>query len=444
LINQNYHPKEYNKSLKQLGLFLVCFSLFFSIGCKRPDESLGENLQPIDDRLHAAVTDSFQLEMKTERVDSLRTDLFANILVGNYIDEQFGAVKCRGVMQFAPDLTADTLPANREVFAVELKLAYQPEAYGNNAPMYFQVQQLQEPIYLDSAYYNHNLPQRNLQNLILSGQETHLTRSEYSSALSSGSIEYLTLNLQPSLGQYMLANSEALEDFDSFAQYFNGLVISSNTMDGRVVSFSTIYSSITVYYRYPGEDRMNIGTYTFKYTSSCEAYSVVEHQYYGSALQSLTSANPLEGNNTAYLQGGGGTRVRLDLNDVLWLRQNPDVVINNAELVVPYDAYSKYALLDSVNVVYEKSDGLFSLTADVFRYPGGNFSRRPGYYRFNITSHVQSIMLGEIDETELIMVAGPRVSGLYNSLGVRRASLMGPAHGVDPTMNTRLVVTYSY
>jgi hypothetical protein len=444
LINQNYHPKEYNKSLKQLGLFLVCFSLFFVFACKRPDESLGENLQPIDDKLLAAVTDSFQLEMSTERVDSLRTDLFANILVGNYIDEQFGAVKCRGVMQFAPDLTADTLPANREVFAVELKLAYQPEAYGNNAPMYFQVQQLSQPIYLDSAYYNHDLPQRNLQNLILSGQETHLTRSEYSSALSSGSIEYLTLNLQPSLGQYMLANSEELEDFDSFAQYFNGLVISSNTMDGRVVSFSTIYSSMTVYYRYPGEDRMNIGTYTFKYTSSCEAYSVVEHQYYGSPLQSLNAANPIEGNSSAYLQGGGGTRVRVDLNDVLWLRQNPDVVINNAELVVPYDAYSKYALLDSVNVVYEKSDGLFSLTADVFRYPGGNFDKRTGYYRFNITSHVQSILLGEIDETELIMVAGPRVSGLYNSMGVRRATLRGPEHSVDPSMNTRLVITYSY
>jgi len=444
LINQNYHPRLYKKSLKQLGLFLVCLTSLWLVGCKRPDESLGENLQPIDDLLFASVTDSFQLEMSTERVDSLRTDLFANILVGNYIDEQFGAVKCRGVMQFAPDISANTLPADREVFAVELKLAYQPEAYGNNAPMYFQVQQMSQPIYLDSAYYNHDLPQRNLQNLILSGQETHLTRSEYSSALSSSSIEYLTLNLQPSLGQYMLANEEALSDFDSFAQYFNGLVVSSNTMDGRVVSFSTIYSSMTVYYRYPGEDRMNIGTYTFKYTSSCEAYSVVEQQYYGSSLQSLTVGNSLVSGQKAYLQGGGGTRVRLDLRDVLWLREKPDAIINSAELIVPFDTDTKYALLDSVNLVYQKSEGLFSLTADVFRNPGGNFDKRSGYYRFNITSHVQSLLLGEIEETELVMVAGPRVRGLYNSMGVRRASLMGPEYGSDPTMNTRLVITYSY
>ena len=125
LINQNYHPTLNTESLKRLGLFLVCCILVFC-SCKRPEESLGEGIQPEDDLLVAAVTDSFDIQMYTERVDSLRTDLFANILVGNYVDESFGAVKCRGVMQLAPDITADTLPDNLEVFAVDLKLAYQP------------------------------------------------------------------------------------------------------------------------------------------------------------------------------------------------------------------------------------------------------------------------------------------------------------------------------
>jgi hypothetical protein len=237
------------ESLKRLGLFLVCAMLVLA-GCKKPDESLGENIQPSDDLLYASVTDSFQLQMSTERVDSLRTDLFANVLVGNYVDDQLGAVKCRGVMQFAPDATADPLPDNVEVFSGDLKLAYQPEAYGNNAPMYFQVQQLNQPIYLDSAYYNNDLPQRSLTNLIISGQETQSTRSEYASVLSTGTIEYLTLKLQPTFGQFLLASDSALTDFDSFSEYFNGLAISSSTMDGRVVSFATINSSLTVYYRY--------------------------------------------------------------------------------------------------------------------------------------------------------------------------------------------------
>jgi hypothetical protein len=431
------------ESLKQLGLFLVCTILVLA-GCKKPDESLGENIQPPDDLLYAAVTDSFQLQLSTERVDSLRTDLFANVLVGNYVDDQFGAVKCRGVMQFAPDATADPLPDNLEVFSVDLKLAYQPEAYGNNAPMYFQVQQLNQPIYLDSAYYNNDLPQRSLQNLILSGQETQTTRSEYASVLSTGTIEYLTLKLQPTFGQFLLATDSALVDFDSFANYFKGLVISSSTMDGRVVSFATINSSLTVYYRYMGENRMNIGSYTFKYNSACEAYSVIEHQYFGSALQSLTVNNPLIDEQAAYLQGGGGTRVRVDLSDVMWMRELPNAVINKAELVVPFDTDTKFAQLDSVNVVYEKSDGVYALTTDFVRNAGGNFRRSPGNYRFNITTHVQSLLSGEIENTEMLMVASPRIAGAYNSLGVRRSVLRGPAYSDENTRNTRLVITYSY
>ena len=443
MINQNYHPTMNRQSLKRLGLFVVIALLIFT-GCKRPDESLGEDIQPLDDQLFAAVTDSFRLEMTTEKVDSLRTDLFANVLVGNYVDENFGTVKCRGVLQFAPDASAEVLPDDFEVFAVELKLAYQPESYGNNTPMYFQVQRLMEPIYLDSAYYNHDLPERSLQNTILNGHETHVTRSEYASALSTGAVEYLTLKLQPTLGQYLLASDSALTDFDSFSEYFNGLVISSSTIDGRVVSFSTINSSLTVYYKYQGENRLNIGSYTFKYTSSCEAYSVVEHQRYNSPLQALSVSNPISDNQRAYLQGAGGTRVRIDLNDVLWMRDLPGAVINKAELVVPFDTDTKFAQLDSVNVVYEKSEGLYSLTADFVRNPGGNFRKAPGYYRFNVTNHVQSILAGEISNTELLMVASPRVSGLYNTLGTRRTLLHGTEFSDDQKLNTRLIITYSY
>jgi len=414
------------------------------VGCKKPDESLGESLQPDSDRLHVGVTDSIALIVSTERVDSLRTDLFANVLVGNYIDEVFGAVKSRGIMQFAPDLTIDSLPATREVYAVELELAYQPEAYGNNVPMFFQVQQLTDLIDLDSAYYSNDLPQRNWQNLILPGQEIHATRSEYASALSSASPEYLKLKLKPSFGQFLLANDSALTDFDAFAQYFNGLVLSTSTADGRVVSFSTINSKMTVYYRYPGENRINIGSYTFKYTSSCEAYSAIEQQYYGGALSGLSPSSPIESAELAYLQGGGGTRVNVDISDVLWMREIPNVTINKAELVVPFDAQTKFSVVDSLTMVFEKQEGIFSLIADYVRNPGGNFVKSEGYYRFNMTHHVQDLLSGEIENAELKLVAKPRVGGLYNTLGTRRSVLQGPAFGSDNTQNMRLVITYSY
>jgi hypothetical protein len=443
LINQNYQYISNRQSLKQLGLFVVIATMVFT-ACKRPDESLGEGLQPNEDRLRAVVTDSIALSVSTERVDSLRTDLFANVLVGNYIDDVLGSVKCRGVLQFAPDASVDTLPANRQVYAVELELAYQPEAYGNNTPMFFQVQRLLERIDLDSAYYSNHLPARDYQNLILPGQETHITRSEYAPILSTGTSEFLRLKLNPAFGQFLLANDSALTDVDSFADYFNGLVISSSTADGRVVSFSTINSKMTVYYRYPGDNRLQLGTYTFKYTSSCEAYSVIEQQYFGGALSGLTPANPIAGLESAYLQGGGGTRIDVELADVLWLREVPNVTINKAELVVPYDAQTKFKPLDSLTMVYEKEPDVFTLTADYARNQGGNFRKAPGYYRFNMTNHIQSLLVGELTNTRVKLVANPRVGGLYNTLGTRRSVLRGPQWSDDQTLNMRLVITYSY
>lgn len=426
-----------------MGLFVI-LAAALAVGCTKPDETLGEGIQPDEDQLHAAVTDSIALVVSTEKIDSLRTDLFANVLVGNYLDDVMGAVKCRGVLQFAPDLTVDTLPANRQVYAVELDLAYQPEAYGNNAPMFFQVQQLMEPIDLDSSYYSNHQPQRGWENLILPGQETHTTRSEYASTLSTATPEYLKLKLDPAFGQLLIANDSALTSFDAFSEYFNGLVLSSTTTDGRVVSFSTINSKLTVYYRYPGENRMNIGTYTFKYTSSCEAFSTVEQQYFGSSVSGLSPTSPLSATQWAYMQGAGGTRVSVDVSDVLWMREVPNITINKAELVVPYDAQSKFAGIDSLNMVYEKSEGFFALTADYARNAGGNFRKAEGYYRFNITHHVQSLLAGEIDNTELKLVVNPRVGGLYNTLGTRRSLLHGPSFSEDRSQNMRLVITYSY
>jgi hypothetical protein len=310
--------------------------------------------------------------------------------------------------------------------------------------MFFQVQQLNNPIYLDSAYYSNDLPQRNWQNLILQGQETHITRAEYASTLSSAAPEYLKLKLSPSFGQFLLANDSALTDFDAFAEYFNGLVISSNTADGRVVSFATINSRMTIYYRYPGENRLNIGTYTFKYSSSCEAYSCIEQQYFGGELAGLSTSTPINSAQWAVIQGGGGTRVNVDFADVMWMRDIPNVTINKAELVVPFDAQSKYRVVDSLTMVYEKLDGVFALIADYARNPGGNFRKAEGYYRFNMTHHLQSLLVGEIENTALKLVANPRVGGLYNTLGTRRSLLRGPAFSGDNTQNMRLVITYSY
>ena len=441
LIDSNDITMIRRKGLNVLGLFLVTTLLL--VGCKKPDASIGNNLQPDGDLLQAQVTDSIFILAQTERVDSLRTDLFANMLVGNYSDPLFGAVKCRGVLQFSPDLTLPEIPSGIEVYETALSLAYQAEAYGNNDPMFFVVQELNERIYLDSAYYNNSAIPRQQQNLILPGEETQVTRAEYAPTPGAETREYLNLPLKPSFGTELLSNRASLASFDSLNSVFNGLMISSLTTNGRVLHFSTIDSKITVKYRFQKGGQSHIGQYVFSFTSSCEAFSLVEHQYQGSGLSALSSGQPMDNNTLVYLQAGGGTRVRVNIGDVRWL-QRPGVVINKAELVLPYQSDWKLAPVDSVNVIYEKTPGNFSLTNDSYLNPGGNFRKSATYYRFNITNHVQSMISGELEQNELLLVASPRVSGYYNSMGVRRSVLNGPQfQPEDNTQNMRLVVTYS-
>jgi len=444
LINKKNYHIPYTDSLKQLGLFVVvaCLSLF---ACKKPEESLGDNLQPAEDLLYAVVSDSFAITASTEKIDSLRTDIFANVMAGNYIDETFGAVKCRAVMQFSPDFAATTLPLDFDVYSVVLSLAYQPEAYGNNAPMYFEVNELLETIYLDSNYYSNQIPQRSHNNLILPGKETYTTRSEYAALTNTDPIEYLHLPLDVELGERLLADVSVLDTFANFREYFKGLVISSRTADGRVVNFSNINCQLTVRYAYDSDKETALGSYTFPFTSSCEAYSVVEHQYFGGPLNGLAAGNPLAASNYGYLQATGGTRMRINIGDVRRLAEIPGLTINKAELMLPFDDDQKLPAIDTLNVVYETEPEAFSFTRDFARNPGGNFRKEIGYYRFNLTSHIQHMLLNNIDADEVLVVVSPRVRGIFNSCGVRRSILHGTAF--DPsnkTQNLRLVITYTY
>jgi hypothetical protein len=444
LINIQHYHISCTDSLKRLGLFVVLTFLSLA-ACKKPEESLGDNLQPAEDLLYAIVSDSFAISAQTEKIDSLRTDVFANVLVGNYIDDHFGTVKCRGIMQFSPDLTAGALPAELEVYSVVLSLAYQPEAYGSNNPMTFEVNELLETIYLDSNYFSNQIPLRGSENLILPGKETHTTRSEYAARTSTDPVEYLHLPLRVDLGERLLASDTMLDSFQDFREYFKGLVISSKTTNGRVVNFSNIDCQITVRYSYEANKETLIGSYTFPFTSSCEAYSTVEHQYFGSPISGLSAANPVPAENLGYLQASGGTRLRINIGDVRRLAQIPGITINKAELVMPYYSDEKLTEIDTLTVVYETEPGVFSATRDASRNIGGNFRKEAGYYRFNLTSHIQHMLLNNINSDEVLIAVNPRIRGIYNSCGVRRTIVHGTDfNDADNTQNLRLVITYTY
>ncbi|MFM7106191.1 MAG: DUF4270 family protein, partial [Flavobacteriales bacterium] len=96
--------------------------------CKKPEMTPGMEYLPEDDLIEVGADRAFDLKVSSSRVDSFRTDVFANFLCGNYVDQSFGTTKCTGFFQLAPDATLPVLPDSIEVYDVTLRLAYQPYA----------------------------------------------------------------------------------------------------------------------------------------------------------------------------------------------------------------------------------------------------------------------------------------------------------------------------
>lgn len=421
----------------------VTFLTLLLVSCKKPDTTPGMDYLPDDDLIEVGADRSFDLRVTCSKVDSFRTDVFANFLCGNYVDDLFGTTKCTGYFQLSPDPTLPELPDSFEVYDAVLRLAYQPFAYGANVPMYFVVREIIEPFQLSTEYYSSQRLDLASPNWVLEGSENQTTKTEYAE-VSGDTRVFLELPLNPVLGAKLMGLDTIFDNSEKFREMFPGLAISSTTVDGRVLSFYSIDSELAVKYRYVENGRSKAGTYTFSFSSASEAYTFMERQYFGSGLAALANgSNELVTNGLSYLQGGGGTRVQIDIGDALRLRELAPITINKAEIVVPYSTIEKLEELDSIGISYKTAEGSYSLLPDVLTTPGGQFRKTNHYYRFAITAFLQELVNGEHNQTELVLSASGRLAGLYNSLGIKRSVLHGPGYSADTSQNMRLVVTYS-
>ena len=202
--------------------------------------------------------------------------------------------------------------------------------------MTFAVNELTELLDISTDYYSDKTVTKNYQNLIIPGMEVQETFPDLASSVASDPLVYLKLKLRNEFGHHMLTEC-TLDDFAEFKTAFHGMVVSTSTIDGRVLGFAAVDTKLTVHYRkifdVATQDTLS---FDFQNSSSCESFTLTDHQYFGTDLSSLTATNELNGNEVCYAQSVHGTRIRVDLSGALWLQQIPNVVINKAELVVPF------------------------------------------------------------------------------------------------------------
>lgn len=446
LINRMRGSIHLINSLKRLRLFaVIIIAILLGLSsCKKPADGLGKSIQPEDDLINAIQTDTTSLFVKTVKVDSVASDFYSNIMIGNYVDPHFGVVKTKGVIQFIPSTSKPRYAENIRIDSVVLTLAYQNATYGKNVPMAFNVKELLNDLDYDKSYYTNSKVNTGYQNLIKPGMETQNPNPEMASVTGLDYTPALRLHLRHSLGEKLLtADTIVLDDAALFKSFFNGLVINSETIDGQVINYvqSDAASKLTVYYAELGGTEEVLNTADFIVSkSSCKAFTQIEHQYHGTALQGISTSNNINGSQYCYLQSGEGTRVAIDISSVNWLKDYEGVTINRAELIIPYDKSSKYSPLSSILVFYKPED------SEYFTYTqtGGNVNVSTGLYRINLTAHIQEYLTGSIGTDEILLQPVYTLSQYSNSWSVARSLLYGPEYSSDIKQNMRLVITYSY
>jgi hypothetical protein len=111
--------------------------------------------------------------------------------------------------------------------------------------MYFVLNKLVDEIDVNTDYYSDFVVHKESENLIFPGREWNHPKPE--NVTSTDSSAFLDIRLQDSFGEDLLKRAP-LESFDVFKNYIHGFVLSSNTIDGRAVSYRVFDTRLILYY----------------------------------------------------------------------------------------------------------------------------------------------------------------------------------------------------
>ncbi len=223
-----------------------CLVLITLVSCSSPDSSFTPSDQFIDSNVKFSEIDTIAFKMTTFKLDSIITDTGDKILVGQYVDPQFGKIKAAGFVDYVPkDLQLD----EDAVFdSVVLNLPYTGYVYNDTLlQKHIKVEQLGKIIKLRNGQSNfYNTTDFPTTGII--GQ-----RSFYPRITSSDSIK-ITLNPSFGLSLFNKIRDGVIDNMTDLKLQFKGIKISADENENAaVVGFKSADSYIRFYYSMPDE-----------------------------------------------------------------------------------------------------------------------------------------------------------------------------------------------
>ena len=370
------------------------------VSCKKETGSIGLNagdaaLQPLE-------IDTFTLQTRTVREDSLRSDGTSYQMMGATRTSEFGLNSAAMSLSFTLPSSSFSFPAGVVIDSIVFQGEYTgPEQYvGNlNTPMNIKVSQVNKRLYLDSTYFSNTpIPSSSPQNF--TGVLHKLSDSVY--VKENGVVKALAPQMRLKLGQEIVdifqnASSTDLGSNTAFQDYFNGLKLEAETAglangQGNIVyfNFNKLTSGLAVYFN-------DTGKYVFPVGENGVKVGSFSHDFSGiTAIQN--QLNDTNGNfDITYIQSMAGLKTRIDIPNLLSLVEAEVYGIVDAKFVFYYDestTSTEFPAFNRMLLLKRGANNQNNFLADQIinsNFYGGS-KQDGGFYEFHITREIQDIL----------------------------------------------------
>lgn len=396
----NTHYKIWRKGLILSATFLLTISIF---SCKKEQSEVGSNINP--NSLNVITTDTFTLKTYSDELDSMTSDETSISLLGGINDPEFGKVDCGIVTQIRLSTEAPDFGniSDITVDSVVLSFVYSGiKFYGNLDALSFEVYEItDELIRDDQEYYTFTPVNTTGGNLIVPGEENIIPKPITDVTVGEDTLKpQLRLKLNPSFGDYLLANVSSMNTNENFVSFFKGFYIkvsgtsSLNSGKGGVLYFALedVLSNMVLYYHNSTENNLK---FTFNINSRCARFNKIDYDRTSTAVESILN-NPELGQQKFYMQGSS-IRAMVEVPYLMDLVKDKKRIINKAELYLVVQDFQQDVFNPSTSLFISKPSSKYvsDFTKDYPTFSFVNYNESEKHFRFLITQEVQAILNGE-------------------------------------------------
>ena len=384
------------------GTLLVLLVILSLVSCRKKDSTVG--LEEINSSQYLnGITDTFAIISYTELEDSTITDNPANVVLGSYVDPEFGLMNASFYTQWRiatvnPDF-GDPTTIVLDSFVLSLDYA---GYYGDLGAQTFEVYELDEDLYLDSTYYMFTTKSTKPNNLVASNMGTITPNPNNPSIVGTDTVNaQLRIPLDTNFARQFIneavSGSTTFASNEDFLTFFKGIKVQVNNPmqsqgQGAILYFdlSDAASKATIYFTQDSIPK----TYEFIINSSCADFNQVS---FNSDLYPVNEvvSDSTKGMNEFFAQAFRHRAVVY----IPELDSLPDnIIVHRADLTLPIQYQTGYRFKPgaylSVATKLKSSDSLLTALSSL-----GEYVDSKKHFTIDLKSYSQSVQNGDIENT---------------------------------------------